>query len=175
MAQLSNDFLRGIDNKPTTLLGIPEGVDGVKATLKIMKQIVKQYKSHPQVRQLANDLTRHLSQKNYVGEALAIHDFVKNKIRYVRDVRSVETLQTPEAILKNGSGDCDDKSILSACLLESLGHPTRFIAVGFKPGSFSHVIAQTKIGNDWVTVECTEPVKMGWFPPNVKSTLIIYN
>jgi hypothetical protein len=162
---------------PTTaqMMGIPSGEAGTRETLKLMSKLVKAEKSALPIRLLALDLVKRNGQKDYTGEVLKIHQFVRDHIRYVRDVRGVETLQTPTKTLELGQGDCDDKSTLTAALLESIGHPTRFIAVGFAPGSFSHVLLETKIGNKWVPVETTEPVKLGWFPPGVTMRMRWHN
>lgn len=163
-------------NRPTyTLQQIPNGRAGTDATLKIMSGLVKTYKKAPAIRELALRLTRHLPQKAWLAEVRAIHDFVQNDIRYVMDIRGVETLQTPVQTLRLGQGDCDDKSTLAAALLESINHPTRFRAIGLSPGTFSHVYPETRIGNKWVTVETTEPVDVGWLPRGVKSSMVRHN
>lgn len=154
---------------------IPKGKPGVIETLKLMKSLVLQGKKAPAVRQAAVDLTNGLRQKDWTAEVTALYNFVKNRIRYLRDIRGVETLHTADKILSNEQGDCDDKSVLLASLLESIGHPTRFVAIGFSPGKFSHVYVETKMGDKWVPLETTEPVPMGWKPQNIKATLIIYN
>jgi len=158
-----------------TLHDIPTGAQGVRATLRAMRKITHTYKTAPAVRELAMHLTSNLPEKNWSLQAAAVHAFVRDRIRYTRDVRGVETLQTPIQTLRLGQGDCDDKSMLVAALLESIGHPTRFVAVGFTPGTFSHVFPQTKIGGKWVTLETTEAWPMGRGPQKVKSSMIEHN
>ena len=127
------------------------------------------------VRGMAANLVQDLPQKDWVGEVRRLFEYVRDSIRYVRDIRGVETLHTAERILEQGQGDCDDKSIILASLLEAIGHPSRLVAVGFKPGIFSHVFVETKIGSRWLSLETTEPVGMGWTPPDVKEKMVIYN
>lgn len=143
----------------------------MRATLKLMSQKAKAGKVEPFIRAKALELTAGLKQKNRMGEIFAVWEFVKNRIRYVRDIRNVETLQDPDYTLLQGAGDCDDKAVLTAALLESIGHPTAFLALGFAPGKFSHVIAETRAGpsGKWLPLETTEDVRFGWRPPNVKS------
>lgn len=167
-------------NAPTPMtasLGwIPSGKDGTVATLRIMGRFVREGKKALPVRSLALHLVQGLPQKDWAGEVSRIHAFVRDKIRYVKDVKGVETLQTPEKTLEIGQGDCDDKSVLVAALLESVGHPTRFVAIALKhPDEFEHVFVETKIGANWVGVETTEPVELGWQPKGVKKRLIFYN
>lgn len=108
--------------------------------------------------------TRGCAQKDYVCEATQIHSFVRDHIRYVQDPVDVERLQAPDKTLELAAGDCDDKAILLAAMLESIGHPVRFVAIGFEPGIYSHVYAETKIGPEWIAAETTEPVELGWHP-----------
>jgi len=152
---------------------IPDGKAGIKQTLYIMRDVTRQAKHDFRIRQLAGDLTRHLGSKNWMAEVKVLHAFVRDRIRYVRDIRNVETIQTPDKTLEFGYGDCDDKSTLLASLLEVIGHPVRFAAVGFKPGDFSHVYVETLIGNKWYPLETTEPVADGWQPPNIKSKMVV--
>lgn len=154
---------------------ISSGARGTLETLKLMRALVRAGKRTLKVRQTAVSLIGDLSQKDFSGEIKRIHAFVRDKIRYVKDIRGVETLHTPEKILEFGQGDCDDKSVLVASLLESVGHPTRFVAMGFRNGNFCHVYVETKIGTKWVGVETTEPVLFGWSPPNQTSRMVINN
>lgn len=164
-------------NKPmtATLQAIPDGKAGTVATLKIMKQVANAGKTSLPIRNLAVSLTNHIAQKDYFNEVKAIHKFVRDQIRYVKDIRGVETVQTPDVTLSLRSGDCDDKSVLFASLLEAIGHPTGFVAIGFKPDDFVHVYPITRIGTRWVPAEVTEPVELGWSPNGVVSRLVVYN
>ncbi len=136
-----------------------------------MRAFVNDYKVNPTVRELALSLIRSLPQKDYVGEARALHNYVKNSIRYVRDIADTEVLQTPLKTLEYGQGDCDDKSTLLAAMLESIGHTTRFHAMGFTKGSVSHVTVEDLLNGRWVALETTEPVGMGWLPPGIRESI----
>jgi len=151
------------------------GARGTLETLKFMRALVRQSKRNHVVRQKTLEVVDGLHQKDYIGEAKRIHAFVRDYIRYVRDIRGVETLQTPEKTLEIGQGDCDDKSTLVAAMLESIGHPTRFVAMGLNGNPYSHVYVETKIGNRWIGVETTEPVYFGWYPKTMTSRMVIYN
>lgn len=124
-----------------------------------MRDLVRTWKVHPRLRQLAKKIVQQCPSKSARCEVTRIHAYVSNQIRYVRDVAGVETIATPEVTLRDKCGDCDDQAVLIGALLQSIGRPVRFIAVGFKPGAFSHVYAETPIGPDWVAVETTE---RGW-------------
>jgi len=158
------------------LLSIPDGRQGTLATLKIMSKLAKEGKTNPAIRQLALRLISHIPAKDWFAEIRALHEFVRDKIRYVRDVFGVETLHTPEKLLEIGQGDCDDKSILLAALLMSIGHPTRFVAVSFgAKNQFSHVYVETRIGHKWIALETTMPWNAGIYPPGITDRLIVHN
>lgn len=126
------------------------------------------------VRHLALQLVAGLRPKDYAGEVRALHRYVRDVIRYVRDIVGVETVQTPERTLENGQGDCDDKSTLLAALLQSIGHPARFEAVGFAPDRFSHVLVSAQVGGRWVPLETTiAGAEPGWYPPRVVERLVM--
>lgn len=156
----------------TSTKRIPQlsGTAGVAQSLRYMRQYVNDYKTNIHVREKALELTRHLLQKDFKGEVRALWDFVKFNIRYVRDINDVETLQSPLKTLEYGAGDCDDKSSLLATLLESIGFKTRFRAVGTGK-TLCHVLTDVYINGKWIALETTEPVALGWTPPNMTNTL----
>jgi len=164
---------------PSLLMGVPDGIEGTRRVLFLMRDLARHGKTNSFVRQTAVQLTNSLPQKDWLSEIVALHAFVRDNIRYVRDVRGVETLQTPERTLLNKSGDCDDKSTLLAALLESISHPARFVAVGFRnANSCDHVFVETKLRTTgkWIPLETTEPVPVGWNPitnGNAKKSIIV--
>ncbi len=133
-----------------------------------MARLARQGKADQRIRNLAVALTTRgflngqgLKQKDFEGEARRIHAFVRDQIRYVRDTDGIELLHDPVTLLQIGAGDCDDKAILLASLLGSIGHATRFIAVAFEPSRFSHVWVQVNLNGRWVDLEPTEPIPFG--------------
>jgi len=156
-----------------TLQAIPDGAAGTRYTLDLMADIAKRYKTDLSVFSKARALVAGLPQKDWPGEVRRIQRYVRDNIRYVKDVRGVETVQTPDVTMRIAAGDCDDKSTLVAALLESIGHPVRFVAIGFKPDDYVHVYPETLIGKRWVSAETTEPVDIGWQPKNVVSRMVV--
>lgn len=157
-----------------TLAALPDGVDGIRATLALMVTIARQSKSDFAVRNQALRLVQTLPQKDYYAEVEAIHKYVRDDIRYVKDIDGIETLALPSKTMLMMQGDCDDKALLAASLLIALGHQSRFVAVGSAPNTYSHVLVETLIGKRWVAVETTEPVSVGWYPSSLPYRLV-YN
>lgn len=146
---------------------LPAGAAGVRATLKVMSRLVREYKRHPLIRERATAIIQHVEQKDWSGEVRALHAFVRDNIRFTRDINGIETIHSPEVVLQIEHGDCDDKSTLLATLLESTGHPTRFIACGMVPGHYSHVYVETRVGPRWIALETTEDRAPGWAPSSM--------
>ena len=136
-----------------------------------MRRLAREAKKRLPIVELARSLVGHLPPKDWAGEVDALHRFVRDEIRYIKDVRGVETVAIPEYTLQTGQGDCDDKSVLLASLLEAIGHPAKFVAIGFQPFRYNHVFVETKIGPRWVTLETTENVGMGWRPQHIVSIM----
>ena len=63
-------------------------------------------------------------------------------------------------------------AVLAATMLASIGHPARFIAVGFNGGALSHVYVETIIGNKWIPLELTENLQLGEYPQNITRTML---
>lgn len=140
-----------------------------------MRDIVRTAVRDPRmvVRNKAIEITSACPSKDFRCEIATIHDWIVQNIRFIKDIRGIETLQTPARTLELGAGDCDDQCILLASILEAAGHPTRFVAVGFSGGDFSHVLTETRIGDRWIPLETTVPgAQIGWYPPNVRSRMI---
>lgn len=155
------------DSKNPTyqLAGWPEGEAGTRATLKLLSEIIRRYKTHPVIRELALSLVKKIPAKSYMQEIAAIHAFVRDRIRYVRDVKDVETIQTPDQTLRLGQGDCDDKVTLAGAMLNALGHPVRLVAIGALPGRYTHVYLEADHHGMWIPLETTEPWPLGRAAP----------
>lgn len=157
-----------------TLEDFPDGEAGTRAVLRRMREIVREAKKHPLIRAQAVAIVQRVPAKNWPAEAAAVQDWVRQHIRYTRDVLGVETLQTPAYLLRVRAGDCDDHSMLVAALLESIGHPTRFVAIGARPGVYSHVFCETRLGYQWRALETTAPLPFGR-APSLRYRLTVHN
>jgi transglutaminase-like putative cysteine protease len=155
-----------IDDSATAHFAYAGGMRGVAQTITVMRAMVNDYKLDPRIRQAAVNIIYNLPSKIDAAEAEAIFDFVRDSIRYTKDICDVETISTPDRTLQTRIGDCDDKSVLLATLLESVGYATRFVVAGyFIPGNVEHVYLQVWLDGQWVDADATEPHPLGWAPP----------
>jgi transglutaminase-like putative cysteine protease len=140
-----------------------------------MQSLVKQGRRDPIIRQFTASLVQAIAPKDFFSEAETVFGFVQSNIRYIQDINEVETISPPQWVLANGYGDCDDFSVLLASMLESIGHKCRFMAISFEgPEDFSHVLIQTKIGEQWIAADASEEQPFGWQPPGITYWLAWY-
>lgn len=149
-----------------TLARMPNGRAGVFHTLRLMRAMVAQARTDPSIIQAAVSAVFLAPQKDEYAEAAAVFEFVRDHVRYVRDVLAIETLTDPRMTLQRMVGDCDDQVTLLAALLESVGYPTRFVVAGYSDDrNFEHVYLQTLVNGEWIDADPTEPNPFGWAPP----------
>lgn len=163
-----------LSTPPHLVAELPSGNASTLRTLKAMRFLVRRCKTDLALRNLALQIVRPLAQRDYAAEIRALHAWVRDRIRYVRDIAGVETVHTPRQIVEQGQGDCDDKALLLATLLESIGHKTRFAALGYGKTP-THVLVEANLGEGWIPLETTEPVDAGWYPDGIKSRITIHN
>ena len=77
----------------------------------------------PEVRNLAVTLGKRFVAGDF-KQARRLYEYVRDEIAYVHDPAGIEEIQPPETTLKLGGGDCDDKSVLLAAMLKSIGFET---------------------------------------------------
>jgi transglutaminase-like putative cysteine protease len=173
----------GIVPVPYRIGSVPSGEAGVRATLDVMVAIVLEYRMAPRVRMFAQALAGECPNRDRLCQVETVQGWVRDSIKYLPDVRGVETIQTPVYTLEHGSGDCDDQSVLVASALEAIGFQTRFCAIGRRGGPFSHVSSQVLLGKSWVNLETIlpalpypwrdlpagSPMPVGWFPEDATS------
>lgn len=159
-------------NHVTNLTGhiasIPDGIGGIRQTLGAMRSLVKQYRADPNIRARTITLLRLTPEKDAPSEIRTIFEFVRDHVRYVQDVHEIETLTAPDKTLQLLAGDCDDKSVLLATMLESVGYATRFVVTGYNtPNVFEHVYVEVMLPDgSFVSLDSSEPYGVGWAAPN---------
>jgi len=150
-----------------TVMQIAEGRAGVNQTIYVMRQLVDAGKVDMRIRQCALNLIRLVPQKDFDAEIVTIFEFVRDRIRYTHDVVGVETLAPAYRTLEIEQGDCDDKSVLLAALLESIGVETRFIITGYHGDTFEHVyVGAIDSQGRLIPLDSTENHMAGWEPPD---------
>lgn len=157
---------------------IGTGETAIMNTIKKMKDIIMSSSRNPYIREWAQKIVAGIEVNDLKNEANAIHNFVRDNVRYTRDPFGYEYLQTPPVLLEDirlyqagqGNrpiGDCDDMTMLSLSLLKSIGFNVAIKVVSFhESGRLSHVYGLVKIGYEWVPIDCVRTDKqLGWESP----------
>lgn len=118
-------------NKLQTRTLLKRGEKGTFQTLGKIKQIINIDYTNPEVREFAIKIINSSGitgtrDHQYLNEAIAIGQYVKNNYRYVRDpIRNEFLIPASHAIkeIETGyfRGDCEDMTMLVASLLMSIG------------------------------------------------------
>lgn len=157
------------DAKPTIEhRSIPSGRRGTAATLRIMRALADAGSRDLFVRETAARVVGNLRGHDFTGEVRAVHQYVRDRIRFLRDIAGTELLQGPRYTIQRGYGDCDDKATLVVAMLKSIGHPSelRFRAIGTGGAGFSHVYPVVKLAGRWVAMDTTHAgTPLGWQYP----------
>ena len=145
------------------LYPLSNGIRGVQETITVMRAEVKKGRVDPVIRQAATTLIYLTPQKCELSEIEAVFNFVRDRVRYTRDIVDVETVSSARKTLEGRIGDCDDQSVLLAALLEAVGYSTRFVVAGYNTATdLEHVYTQVFIGDQWIDADPTEPHPLGW-------------
>lgn len=156
----------GLGELSGRLFPMSNGQAGVFETAGLMRQLINSYKTDIAIRTAAANAIFLQPEKDDYAEVEAIFNWVRDHVRYVRDVNGVETITTPDRTLELMYGDCDDQVILLGAMLESVGYPTRLVISGYSdPRIFEHVYLQVMAHNQWIDLDPTEQIPMGFAPP----------
>lgn len=146
-------------------------------TVRAMKALVIRGRRNMALRRLVEQICANLAEGDYTGEVLAINNFVKQRVRYMRDIDGVELVKTPEETLRSGSGDCDDIATVLATLLTLAGNPVNFVIAAFQvvggQPQFSHVFVEVMTPNGPIVLDPVANRDTRKMINNMKSKIVI--
>lgn len=147
---------------------IPDGRPGTLRTLHEMERLVQAGKRNPVVRsRMIREALNGVQERNSRAEVKAVLDWVRRRVRYVRDPDTIELIQGADTTLNIGHGDCDDFVILARSALESIGYPTRSKVVGRDRDNYAHVLMEVYDPKErrWFSIDPIAKDKpFGWQP-----------
>lgn len=168
-----NSFINGFRETE-----IGHGDFAIRRTVDEMANIINVSSKNPLIREWARSVLENVMVNKKYDEAEAIHNFVRDHVRYTRDPHGWEYIQTPPVLLGgireylDGTsprpiGDCDDMTVLSLSLMKSVGFPVIIKTVGYN-GMFSHVYGMVFINGRWIVTDTVRPDRwFGWEAPNI--------
>jgi len=148
---------------------------------KILRKLIRNGKKNRFVRDFTvRLLNKHgVESKDVDNELNTIFKFVRDEIKYRKDPYRVEMFQSPKRTLLDylrgyGAGDCDDKAILIASMLSSIGYKVRLVLMNPRGGAYTHIICEVlhPIEKVWIPLETTLKVPMGWRSKTYKRGII---
>lgn len=151
---------------------LPAGDAGTRRTVAEMRRLITEGARDPIVRQAVISVLRssRVGDHNVDAQALAWFAYVR-AILFVNDPDGTEWLQSARVTLQHGGGDCDDRAILMAAGLKSIGIPVRLVVVALDPnrgGTFSHVYVEAMLpARGWIAADPTyQSNTLGMEPPS---------
>lgn len=153
-------------------MAIPEGDPGTIATIDQMRRLIDHGMKDPYIHELSAGIINLAGVRafDWMGEARAVYNWVRQHIRFTRDVRGKETLHAASDIVRLGIGDCDDFTILICSLMGTIGAKCSIVTVASDPRDpdlFSHVYPEVSINGRWVTMDAARrDPRFGLAPAN---------
>jgi transglutaminase-like putative cysteine protease len=152
------------------IVRVPKGRRGTLVSARLIADLIREGARDFYVRQRAIQIFREAGArpKDRWAEVCALFHWVRNNIRYTRDIFRVELLHTARRMLELRAGDCDDMTILLGAMLVSTGHPVRLVLAGFRskrPHSYSHIYPEVNVRGKWIALDATMNRPIGWAPP----------
>jgi transglutaminase-like putative cysteine protease len=152
------------------IVRVPKGRRGTLVSAGLIANLIREGSRDFYVRQRAIQIFREAGAppKARWAEVCALFHWVRNNIRYTRDIFRVELLHTARRMLELRAGDCDDMTILLGAMLVSTGHPVRLVLAGFRrkrPHSYSHIYPEVNVRGKWIALDPTMNRPIGWAPP----------
>lgn len=158
---------------PRRILPMPSGDAGTARTVGAMRRLIHEGSKNQDIREIAANLAMHHATDQ--GKIGSIFDFVKSKMKYVRDPLHQELVAGAAyhydtlGTLGYARGDCDDHTVMLGAMLESVGYPTRIATARMKPGegSFDHVYIEVHDRNGWIPLDASNKKRTaGQAPPS---------
>ena len=152
--------------------------EATRRTIELMRGLVWGAVGTPIIHRAAGQVRKIANAQN-ISLSSAIHQWTKLNLVYRPDEELLEQgtegrelLIAPNLLLamNPAEGDCDDFSMVSACLAVSLGMKAKFIAVATEqdnPGRYSHiyiaVLDWVALGQqEWIPLDCSHGKWPGW-------------
>ena len=152
------------------IVRVPKGRRGTFVSAGLIAELIREGARDFYVRQRAIEIFREACArpKDRWAEVGALFHWVRNNVRYTRDIFRMELLHTARRMLELRAGDCDDMTILLGAMLVSTGHPVRLALTGFRrtrPHSYSHIYPEVNLRGKWIALDATMSHPIGWAPP----------
>ena len=157
---------------------LSDGQQGTWETIAAMSALCREAVLDENMRRLALEICAPVAGHDFAGEIQALYSWVRDHITFRRDPLDVERVQTPTNTVRYGSGDCDDQSLLLACLLSVMGHPCQFVVQSQDGQIPDHVYCEALLNHEWIACRpdsrrqaawLAQPGRRGWLRMGVSN------
>jgi len=162
----------GFNGTPAILQEHFSGV-GIDKTVDKMLQFIRKDKESLFVFKLSRAILKgNADGRNTDDIADVLYNWIIKRIQYFWDPRKVEWVMDTENILRVGAGDCDDFTVISCALLESMGIKTRVTIAQVGKKSWNHVFCEyySPASGEWVTFDTCIQKYVGWKAKGILQT-----
>jgi transglutaminase-like putative cysteine protease len=162
------------------IIRIPKqkGLAGIWQTMYVMRDLVRKSIEDRIVKETAVKIIRDIPPQDNFSQIKALFDYVRDNVKYVKDIYGIEEIQTPSRMIKNieqkkAFGDCDDMALLLASLLYNVGFKTRFVVIATTPKRYNHIRTEVYYNDYWLPLEATSKKPIGYKMISYEEPLIL--
>lgn len=152
------------------------GLDAIKNTMILMKNIINRSYQNYYLRRWAESITKEALTP--LEKIEKIFTYIRQNTVYAKDPYGLEMLKSPIVTLQLWdigeipSLDCDDYTILSLSLLKSLGFKVAMRATSYRPDKkFTHIYGLIYINKKWLPLDLTKNYGLGWEAPDITAKI----
>jgi len=130
-----------------------------------VKAMAEEAAQTPQVRRIASEIAGALSETSYEKLVMALGEWVKENVAYVRERKGVDFFQPASYTLLRGAGDCEDMTILIGGMAKALGFPVKFRVSSPDGVNWRHIYPLVGVPpgrpRKWIVLDATLPAPIG--------------
>lgn len=148
--------------------------DDIEDRISYLEMEINEGKRSERVRQIASGILTakdesgqwRIAERDWRGELQGAFDFVREHVRYTRDIQDVELFQRADRTLELGIGDCDDMAILLGSIIGNIGFPTIVRVISTDGPTFHHVYLLAGLPpedpKEWIALDASQGEGVGW-------------
>ncbi len=131
-------------------------------------------KRSDRVRQIASSILTgknsegdwNIKERDWNAEIAGAYDYVRENVRYTRDIHDVELFQKADRTLDLKIGDCDDIAILLGSILGNIGYPVIIRVIATDGQDFHHVYLLAGVPphspTEFIALDASQDERPGW-------------
>lgn len=107
-----------------------------------------------------------IKERDWNAEIAGAYNYVRQNVRYTRDIHDVELFQKADRTLDLKIGDCDDIAILLGSILGNIGYPVIIRIIATDGQAFHHVYLRAGVPphdpTEYISLDASQDERPGW-------------